>query len=39
MKLHLADYDELGDEVLEEELDIEDFELGDLSTAENLDEG
>jgi DNA-directed RNA polymerase subunit beta len=35
----LTDYDELGEEVLEEEIDIEDFELGDLSTAENLDEG
>jgi len=35
----LADYDELGDELIEEEIDIADFDLGDLSTAENLDEG
>jgi DNA-directed RNA polymerase subunit beta len=35
----LTDYDDLGDEPLEDDLDIDEFELGDLSTAENLDEG
>lgn len=34
----LADYDDLGDELGEEEIDIEEFELGDLSTGDNLDE-
>lgn len=34
----IADYDELGDETLDDDLDIEDFDLGDLSTAESLDE-
>ncbi|MCX7748668.1 MAG: DNA-directed RNA polymerase subunit beta [Clostridia bacterium] len=35
----LADYDELGEEELDDELEIDDFELGDLSAGENLDEG
>lgn len=35
----LADFDELGDEVLDDDLEIEEFDLGDLSTGENLDEG
>ncbi len=35
----LNDYDELGDEILEEEIDIDDFDLGDLSTGESLDDG
>ena len=35
----LSDYDEIGDDILEDEIDIEDFDLTDLSTADNLDEG
>ncbi|RCX20829.1 DNA-directed RNA polymerase subunit beta [Anaerobacterium chartisolvens] len=35
----LNDYDELGDEILEEEIDIDDFDLGDLNTGESLDDG
>ncbi|MCX7842031.1 MAG: DNA-directed RNA polymerase subunit beta [Clostridia bacterium] len=35
----LGDYDELGDDVLEDEIDIDEFDLTDLSTADNLDEG
>lgn len=35
----LNDYDEVSEEILEDEIDIEDFDLSDLSTAENLDEG
>ncbi|MCX7711751.1 MAG: DNA-directed RNA polymerase subunit beta [Clostridia bacterium] len=35
----LSDYDEIGEEPLEDEIDIEDFDLTDLSTADNLDEG
>lgn len=35
----LNDYDDLKEESLDDELDIEDFDLGDLSTGENLDEG
>ncbi len=35
----LADYDEIGEDLIEEEIDINDFDLGDLSTAENLNEG
>lgn len=35
----LADYDDIGEDTLEDDLDIDDFDLGDLSTAENLDEG
>jgi DNA-directed RNA polymerase subunit beta len=29
----IAEFDEIGEDVLEDELDIEDFELGDISTA------
>jgi DNA-directed RNA polymerase subunit beta len=35
----LADFDELGDEGIDDDLEIEEFDLGDLSTGENLDEG
>lgn len=35
----LTDYDDLGDEILEDDMEIEDFDLGDMSTADNLDEG
>ena len=35
----LADYDDLGDEALDDDLEIDEFELDDLSTADNLDEG
>jgi DNA-directed RNA polymerase subunit beta len=35
----LNDYDELGDDVLEDEIDIDEFDIGDLSTGDNLGEG
>lgn len=35
----LADYDDLGEEPLDDELEIDEFEMADLSTADNLDEG
>ncbi len=34
----IAEFDEIGEDVLEDELDIEDFELGDISTGDNLEE-
>ncbi|HEX9062452.1 MAG TPA: DNA-directed RNA polymerase subunit beta [Clostridia bacterium] len=36
----LNDYDEaITEEILEDDIEIEDFDLGDLGTADNLDEG
>jgi len=34
----LTDYEDLGDDILEDEIDIDEFDLNDLNTDDNLDE-
>ncbi len=34
----ISEFDEIGEDILEDDIDMEDFELGDISTGENLEE-
>ncbi len=37
-EIPLADFDDIGEDVLDEEMDMDDFEIGDISTGDKIDD-
>jgi DNA-directed RNA polymerase subunit beta len=37
-EIPLADFDDIGEDVLDEEMDIDEFEIGDISTGDKIDD-